>query len=122
MSQETVEWWREWLEDNFTPEEQPLPAFEEWKCSVETHYARQGGSSNTDFYNGAASIRYFKDDQSGDTLRDPSQGKQVFFEEGNNYVFLVYRLMPNGDAVHVKLVFDKNDPDTNIRTRYYINE
>ena len=122
MSQETVEWWREWLEDNFAPEHQPLPAFEEWKCSVETHYARQGGSSNTDFYNGAASIRYFKDDQSGDTLRDPSQGKQVFFEEGNNYVFLVYRLMPNGDAVHVKLVFDKNDPDTNIRTRYYINE
>ena len=36
-------------------------------------------------------------------------GKQTMFEEGDNYVFLLYRVKENGDAIHVKVIYNKND-------------
>ena len=36
-------------------------------------------------------------------------GKQIILEEGDTWVFLWYRVKKNGDKIHVKAVYNKND-------------
>lgn len=52
-----------------------------------------------------------------ENLSGADKGKQICFLEGNNYVYLTYIIMPNGDAVYVKALKDKSE--ANVKTSYY---
>lgn len=76
------------------PEEQPVPDFDKWTSESSTHLGKNYGDSPT--------MNRF-----ATTVRGGS-GKQYFFEEGNTYVFLMYRVQKNGDDVYLKLVINKS--------------
>ena len=76
------------------PDEQPVPDFDKWTSESSTHLGKNYGDSTT--------MNRF-----ATTVRGGS-GKQYFFEEGNTYVFLMYRVQKNGDDVYLKLVINKS--------------
>jgi len=76
------------------PDEQPVPDFDKWTSESSTHLGKNYGDSPT--------MNRF-----ATTVRGGS-GKQYFFEEGNTYVFLMYRVQKNGDDVYLKLVINKS--------------
>ena len=76
------------------PDEQPVPDFDKWTSESSTHLGKNYGDSSTT-------------NRFATTVRGGS-GKQYFFEEGNTYVFLMYRVQKNGDDVYLKLVINKS--------------
>lgn len=42
---------------------------------------------------------------------DSPNGKDFFFEEANQFVYIAYRIMPNGDDAYVKVVFPKDSSE-----------
>ena len=76
------------------PDAQPVPDFDKWTSESSTHLGKNYGDSTTT-------------NRFATTVRGGS-GKQYFFEEGNTYVFLMYRVQKNGDDVYLKLVINKS--------------
>ena len=69
----------------------PIPDFDNW--STDTDHT-SGGKTGV--------LRFT-------TAVTGGSGKQILFEEGDTYVFLLYRVQDNSDSVYLKLVFNKSE-------------
>lgn len=88
------------------------PGFEAWTTNVIVSQPSYPNLKRDKFdnvlYQGWAGI---------EKLSGAGKSKQICFLEGNNYVYLTYIIMSNGDAVYVKALKDKSE--ANVQTSYY---
>ena len=104
---EEIDKWKNYYKDLY-PGHPDFPDFNSWTYGKDEPYHSGLACRHEEYGTGA---RNTTDAPIYMHTEEKSKGKQIIFEEGETYVYLIYQVMPNGDAIYVKVVFNKSEID-----------